>query len=217
MKVTRFISSYHSSNAFIIELQNNEIAIIDPGDPDINSTKDWLLESNYCIGNVILTHEHADHCAGLNTLYQFQPFRLFCSEACAKNIALGKQNFSFYIDIIDAFEIHLPSIIIKDGEVKNIGGTDFTFIETPGHSPGSMCIFANNSVFTGDTLLNNIKTPLTFPHSNRKHYAESLEKLKSLILPGMAIYPGHGEPFNFESWSSTNISPPSNLSSYWKR
>ena len=58
-----------------------------------------------------------------------------------------------------------------------------------------VCIFTNNALFTGDTLLNNTKTPLTFPHSNRKDYANSLQKLKTLIKPGTTIYPGHGEVF----------------------
>jgi len=74
-------------------------------------------------------------------------------------------------------------------------GTGFTFISTPGHSPGSVCIFTKDAVFTGDTLLNNTKTPLTFPHSNRNDYANSIQKLKTLLKPGITVYPGHGEAF----------------------
>jgi len=76
-----------------------------------------------------------------------------------------------------------------------VEGTEFTSIATPGHSPGSACIFTKDAVFTGDTLLNNTKTPLTFPHSNRNDYANSIQKIKPLLKPGMTIYPGHGEPF----------------------
>jgi len=59
----------------------------------------------------------------------------------------------------------------------------------------NVCIFTKDAVFTGDTLLNNTKTPLTFPHSNRKDYANSIQKLKTLLNPGMTIFPGHGEAF----------------------
>jgi len=201
MKVHRYISSYHASNAFVIEIHDKEVVIIDPGDPETKSLITNLISQSKIINSIFVTHEHADHCAGLNNLYDFQPFELFCSLACAQNIAKSKQNFSFYIDIIPAFEVNLPSVTVADGEVKSVAGVDFKFVETPGHSPGSVCIFTNNSVFTGDTLLNNTKTPLTFPHSNRKQYAESIEKLKTLIQPGMMIYPGHGDPFIFESWN----------------
>jgi hydroxyacylglutathione hydrolase len=196
-----FQSKFHNSNYYIFQLANGNFVIVDPGDPDINKIKKLIQEKNGNISAVLLTHEHADHCAGINNLYDFQHFELFCSQECAQNIAKSKQNFSFYIDIIPAFEVHLPSVKVADGEVRSIAGVNFKFVETPGHSPGSMCIFTNNSVFTGDTLLNNTKTPLTFPHSNRKQYAESIEKLKTLIQPGMMIYPGHGEPFIFESWN----------------
>jgi glyoxylase-like metal-dependent hydrolase (beta-lactamase superfamily II) len=59
----------------------------------------------------------------------------------------------------------------------------------------NVCIFTKDAEFTGDTLLNNTKIPLTFPHSNHKDYANSIQKIKPLLKPGMTIYPGHGESF----------------------
>jgi glyoxylase-like metal-dependent hydrolase (beta-lactamase superfamily II) len=59
----------------------------------------------------------------------------------------------------------------------------------------NVCIFTKDAVFTGDTLLNNTKTPLTFPLSNRKYYTNSIQKIKTLLKPGMTIYPGHGVAF----------------------
>jgi glyoxylase-like metal-dependent hydrolase (beta-lactamase superfamily II) len=51
------------------------------------------------------------------------------------------------------------------------------------------------AIWVGRRDTNNTKTPLTFPHSNRKDYANSIQKLKALIKPGTTIYPGHGEAF----------------------
>lgn len=200
-----FRNKFHNSTTYLIQQNNNSFVLIDPGDPDINPIKQWLAERNAKIGSVILTHEHADHCAGVNDLYDWQPFQLYCSEACAQNIADSKQNFSRFLDTIATFEVKLPSVRINKDETRNIGGIDFSFVATPGHSPGSICIFTGNSVYTGDTILLNTKTPLTFPHSNRIHYRESIEKLKNLIHPGMTVYPGHGEPFVFESWNQFRI------------
>jgi glyoxylase-like metal-dependent hydrolase (beta-lactamase superfamily II) len=191
----RFKTALLDSNCYIIENYTNKIIIIDPGDPDINPLTSCITSNNKQIAAVFLTHEHADHCSGLNALYHFQPFKLFCSQACATNIGNCKQNFSFYMDTIQSFEVHIPAQIIHDGEPVTLNNTTFTFHETPGHSPGSFCIFTSDAVFTGDTLLNNTKTPLTFPHSNRKDYSNSIQKLKTLIKPGTTIYPGHGEAF----------------------
>ena len=198
--VDRIVSSYHHSNAYVLGLCDDQIIVIDPGDPNIATLKSLTIQINKNISAVVLTHEHSDHCSGVNPLYAQQPFDLICTEACGKNISHNKQNFSFYIEEINTFEINIPFNPVRDFESLSFNGRLFTFVATPGHSPGSMCIITGNSVFTGDTLLNNIKTPLTFPHSNRKHYAESIEKLNNLLKPGMMVYPGHGDAFEWKGF-----------------
>ena len=84
---------------------------------------------------------------------------------------------------------------LSDEQTLKLLDKDYLFIETPGHSPGSTCIFFNDSVFTGDTILNNTKTTLNFPHSNRKAFKDSINKLKRYLADGMTINPGHGVPF----------------------
>ncbi len=200
LEIHQIVSGYHGSNSYIISLDSPNVIIIDPGDPDTSNIENWLKTNNKSISAVFLTHEHADHCAGVNELHNLQPFQLFCSQSCATNIRNSKQNFSFYIDIIEAFKVNAPPTIVADGETIEMEGRQFTIVETPGHSPGSACIFSSNAVFTGDTILNGIKSPLTFPHSNRKQYAASIEKLLNLLKPGMTIYPGHGEPYTFENF-----------------
>lgn len=190
-----FINEFHNSTTYLIHVGKNKYVIIDPGYPDIKKVSDWVLEKKGRIIGVFLTHEHADHCAGVCELCESIPLQLYCTRKCAENIANSKQNFSQYIDAIPTFEIHLPVIVVEDFQSIRVGSLDFTFIETPGHSPGSMCILTENSIYTGDTLLYNTKTPLNFPHSNKNDYFQSIERLKTLIRHEMIIYPGHGEPF----------------------
>jgi glyoxylase-like metal-dependent hydrolase (beta-lactamase superfamily II) len=199
MKIHQFVSSFHTSNTFVVELNNDRVALIDCCDTDLSSIKNWLLENRKVIQVVFLTHEHADHCAGVNACEDAFNFELICTKSCATNIRNSKQNLSFYMDSIATFEVHKKPRIVSDETIQVINGQPFVFVETPGHSPGSACIFFGNAVFTGDTLLNGIKTPLTFPHSNRKLYADSVNKIMDWLKPGMTIYPGHGEPFIFNS------------------
>jgi glyoxylase-like metal-dependent hydrolase (beta-lactamase superfamily II) len=44
---------------------------------------------------------------------------------------------------------------LTDGAVYSMGGTDILVLHTPGHSPGHVCIFEQNTgtLFSGDTLL----------------------------------------------------------------
>ncbi len=197
-------NNFYESNTYIIPINSLEVILIDAGDPDIYHITSWLKQHNKSIRSVILTHEHADHCAGINLLFAIKPFSLFCSAVCAKNITNCKRNFSYYLENIDSFEVNVPTIPINDGKTIEFDGQIFTFFETPGHSPGSICIFNENTVFTGDTILNGIKAPVYLPNSNKLAYVASIEKLRHLIKPGMTIYPGHGESFTFFSMDQIN-------------
>ena len=123
-------------------------------------------------------------------------FDLYCSEQCALNIKDPKQNFSKYLEEIDTFSINKKCSILEDYSSLSLGSTEFKIIETPGHSPGSICILTENFLFTGDTIMKT-RTPLGFPHSNRDKYKKSLLKINKLIKEEVQIFPGHGDPFPF--------------------
>ncbi|MCF8380687.1 MAG: MBL fold metallo-hydrolase [Bacteroidales bacterium] len=188
-------NSLLDSKTYIIPANQNCVVIIDFGDPDISALINLLSLNGQKEIKVLLTHEHADHCAGLIPLYKIQPFELICTKTVSNNISDQKLNLSKYLEHIKPFEVRIPATIISDTESIDICNNSFTFIETPGHSPGSCCIFFNNNIFTGDTILNDTKTPLYLPNSDKNLYSQSILKLRNLILSGMTIYPGHGEPF----------------------
>lgn len=197
MNVHQIVNNFHTSNTYILELNEVDVLLIDVG--NFNQIQDWLLTHKKNVYAVILTHEHTDHCHGVNELSEYYDFKIFCSEKCAENIANSRQNFSKYIEEINTFEIVLEKNTVSDNEIIKIKEKPIKFIETPGHSPGSICILIENLLFTGDTILNGIKTPLNLPHSDKEQYKNSIEKLKKYIKKGCIIYPGHDNPFEYES------------------
>lgn len=149
--------------------------------PDINTlidvgTDDFSL--NYIRGlnagvgkrrveQVILTHEHFDHAAGLKYIIQeWQP----------KVIAFKE----------------LPGVTHKayDGMPIKIGDKEAVILHTPGHSHDSISIYCEEekSIFLGDTTYN-IKTPGGTYEDDFVAVLERLTKLKIEI-----IYSGHDEP-----------------------
>jgi glyoxylase-like metal-dependent hydrolase (beta-lactamase superfamily II) len=195
LNVHRFVNSYKEANTFVIEMNDTEVFIIDVGSNYSKEIKEWLTRNKKKICGVILTHEHADHCCGVNELLEDFKIDIYCNEKCAVNIKSATQNFSRYTDEIDTFTLDKTPILMVEGQDYFLSGKKFEILETPGHSPGSICIIHENQIFTGDTLLNNLKTPLGFPHSNKIEYSQSLEKIFIKIEKNFQIFPGHGLPF----------------------
>lgn len=92
--------------------------------------------------------------------------------------------------------------LLRDGERLEFNGIKLTVVHTPGHSPGSICLYnaADRLLFAGDHLLKTI-TPnpvlQSFPDffgerfQGLVHYFDSLKKLER--FPVTRILPGYGE------------------------
>ena len=84
---------------------------------------------------------------------------------------------------------------LKEGDEIKIGQEILRVISTPGHSKDSICLLADELIFTGDTLFKDGVGRTDLPGSSQKDLEKSLEKLKKILKPGMVVYPGHGEIF----------------------
>ncbi len=181
----------------ISDSHSNNCIVIDPGTEKNNDLLTFLSVNCLNPNIVILTHEHYDHCAGVNHLLDKFNFNLICSEKSSMNIANSKLNFSAYLENYKTFTITMKAIISKNYTTNEFNSREIKFIETPGHSPGSLCVIIGDVIFTGDTFMGEIKTPLKIPRGNKEDFRISMDKLKKNIKPGMTVYPGHGDPFFF--------------------
>jgi glyoxylase-like metal-dependent hydrolase (beta-lactamase superfamily II) len=82
-----------------------------------------------------------------------------------------------------------PSRLIADGD--RIG--PFTVMHTPGHTPGSLCLYdeAEGFLFSGDTLFSRGVGRTDLIGGDGEALARSLDRL--LALPDrVRVFPGHG-------------------------
>ncbi len=123
---------------FIGDEASGAAAVVDP-QRDIDQYIEEAKTRNMAIGHVFLTHFHADFAAG----------HLELRDRTGAVIHLGARAEADY-----AFER------MRDGGSMNLGAIRLQFIETPGHSPESVCILvfdpekeaAPYAALTGDTL-----------------------------------------------------------------
>lgn len=199
MIVEQFISGIFNSNMYVIRNERSRKAVvIDPDEGNENKLTEYLKKINIEPTCVILTHEHFDHCAGVNVLERHYDFDLLATAECMEKIKNEKGNLSRYaMEVCRPFGIVHPVSEIDDWQKITIEDFVFRFIKTPGHSAGSMCIQMGNCLFSGDTLLQ-MKVPVKLPGGNRQMLEDSWQKLKSFVSSGVLVYPGHGKYFSYK-------------------
>jgi hydroxyacylglutathione hydrolase len=82
---------------------------------------------------------------------------------------------------------------LQDGDSLELGDYSFQVIHTPGHTPGSICLYESTAgvVFTGDTLYRMGVGRSDFAGGNPQALSKSLKRLAE--LPDKTrVYPGHG-------------------------
>lgn len=87
----------------------------------------------------VITHEHGDHFEGLPELRKVSRVKVAAHEAGANSIEPG------------------VDMLLRDGDRLKAGGLELEVIHTPGHSPGSVCLYEPRLrlLFTGDSVQGN--------------------------------------------------------------
>ena len=87
------------------------------------------------------------------------------------------------------------SIDIYPQEMELWEGVPLKVHYTPGHSDDSVCLQVEGMLFTGDTLIKDVRTVTKLKTGSREKLRESLDVLASLKGHGLMVYPGHEELF----------------------
>ncbi len=188
MKPIRIVAPPLAANCYL--LLDEKKAIIDVGGDVqfiLNAIRRHIdpRELDY----VILTHSHYDHAAAAGYLKEIAKIAIHRDEYAL----LKAQNFTSYLFGV-SFKPFEPDIVLKGGEVFELGELSLEVIHTPGHSPGSICLYEPEKkwLFSGDTVFAyGSFGRVDLPGGSARQLIESLEKLSKLDVEN--LYPGHEE------------------------
>jgi len=144
----------------------------------------------YRVTHIINTHGHSDHTAGNEAIKTATGAKLLIHEVDANR--LGKVVHKTFSRILGGKGSPAPDVLLNDNDLIQIGdGTNLRVIHTPGHTPGSICLYSDGHIFTGDTLFVGAVGRTDLPGGSSKQLRTSIQE-KIYTLPGSTIvWPGH--------------------------
>lgn len=178
--------------------EENTLVIVDPGGSD-EELLQFIDESGASNIEIMLTHGHLDHVAGLPYLVEhYNVSHIYIhkgdahflgKDAKAQHIAcLAPIKADRYVSEIEG-DFPDATDYVEEGDVVH----GFRVLHTPGHTEGSVCYFneAEHIMFSGDTLFRRSRGRTDLIGGNEQKIIQSLRRL--LDFPKMTVvYPGHG-------------------------
>lgn len=175
--------SANNCNTYIIDADKK--ILIDPGHLHLFTPVERELKKLKMtpdkIDLVVATHGHPDH---LEAAGKFSKPTLF---------AMNQQEHAFITELAAGyFKVPEPDFFLMEGDLI-IGNLNFQVFLTPGHSPGSICLYWRDHkvLFTGDVVFNQGIGRTDLPGGNPRDLKKSIIRLSKLDVDYLLT--GHGD------------------------
>jgi len=166
--------------------------VIDPGDDDARILE-ILARHGLTVTAIVITHAHIDHIGGARKLQLATGAPVYMNLAdTGLQRMLDVQAGWLGVPTPEAVAIDVPA---NDGDKLLVGPTEFHVLHTPGHTPGSICLWlpAERKLVSGDTLFRDSIGRTDLPGGDGRQILQSIHR-QLMDLPGdTEVFPGHGE------------------------
>ena len=195
MKLIKNIYGYREKalvgdcNTYLIEDELR--ALIDPGNPQYTRHRIGGLKRDGFgaedINLIINTHSHPDHCGANRAFKDLSGARIALHRAELEHLDLSKEFARYFGMPLQEFKV--------DFYLENkltTGTNEFSVLHTPGHSPGSICLYCEKLklLVCGDLIFERGVGRTDFPGGSMEQLKKSIELVSKLDLE--YLLPGHG-------------------------
>ena len=209
LEIKRFVFGLFETNCYVVS-DEQQILLVDPAcayESEQQQLLTYIENQKSKIKNhqlpitIVATHGHLDHLWGAAWACEKWNTPVLMHEADIPMAKAMQQQYDLFG--IPAKAQPFPIEDIKS-KIKNQKSqiSNFQLLETPGHTPGSICLYFPKSkienqkspiLLSGDTLFQMGYGRTDLPGGNFSQLIDSLDLLLALP-PETVVYPGHGAP-----------------------
>lgn len=194
---------------YLVETEKGLVLIDSGKESDASVVLSQVVDLQFDIKSlqaILLTHVHADHSLGSAHLRSLTGAKIYAGREDVGPLQDGGPREAFVSTFhMPNVQPHPTSIDVElaGGETLEFGGTSFTALAAPGHTPGSMCYLLERDnlrvLFAGDVIVSlSGNEPLgTYVgylpprfRGSARDYLSTLKRLASMPVPDLVL-PGH--------------------------
>ena len=178
LKSTRLPLGVYQTNCYIIHEENSHTCcVLDPGG-EAKKVLELLANRGLKLEAVLLTHGHFDHVGAVKDLHEATGCRVFL---CPEDLTMPAKWTAGELLYTDAY---------GEGDKLELAGLHIRVLHTPGHTPGSVCLLVDDTIFSGDTLFAGSCGRTDLPGGDADTLMASLGRLDNLE-GDYTVCPGH--------------------------
>ena len=173
------IGSLQTNCYMVWEDGSDTCILIDPGyEPELLLEQVRLQRKT--LEAILLTHGHFDHVGAVKEIVAETGCKVYL---CTEDLSMPPMMTNGPLYYTHSY---------GEGSRLHLAGLEIAVLHTPGHTPGSVCLMVESSIFSGDTLFAGSCGRTDLPGGNWATILTSLRRLAS-IETNFWVYPGHGE------------------------
>ena len=180
-------------NCFVVyDEEKHDAVVIDPGD-EPGKIIGFIEAAKLLVSSIVCTHSHFDHVGAVGKL----------KEATSAPVIIHKEDLDIYMHAEEQAALWglrieqppEPDAYVLEGDEIIAGNLRFRVLHAPGHSPGGICLYGHDVIFTGDTIFAGSVGRTDFPGGSYDSLKKSFARIISLP-PETKILSGHGPETN---------------------